>query len=60
MRNSDDNKAQQEEQEIERLESVMRDVPRGALAVAGIAVALLMVGWFFLYLGIFLPRGSVG
>jgi len=39
---------------------VLEQVPRGALAVAATAVFLLMVGWFFLYLVIFLPRGTVG
>ena len=42
------------------LERAMRDVPRGALVVSAIAVALLMVGWFFVYFFIFLPRGMVG
>jgi len=42
------------------LELAMEQVPRGALAVAGVAVALLLAGWFFIYLFIFLPRGSVG
>lgn len=42
------------------LEAVLAQVPRGAVAVAGIAVALLLAGWFFVYLFVFLPRGSVG
>jgi hypothetical protein len=42
------------------LEMAMREVPRGAIAVAGTAVALLMICWFAIYLFVFLPRGSVG
>jgi hypothetical protein len=42
------------------LERALEETPRGAVAVAGAAVALLMVGWFFLYFFVFLPRGSVG
>lgn len=42
------------------LELALEQVPRGAVAVAGIAVALLLAGWFFVYLFVFLPRGSVG
>ena len=42
------------------LEAALSEVPRGAVAVAGVAVALLMAGWFFVYILIFLPRGSVG
>ena len=43
-----------------RLEAALEHVPRGALAVSGVAVLLLMAGWFLVYLLIFLPRGSVG
>jgi Cytochrome c oxidase subunit IIa family len=42
------------------LDAVMEEVPRGALALAGIAVLLLLSGWFFVYFVIFIPRGSVG
>jgi hypothetical protein len=42
------------------LERALLEVPRGALALSGIAVALLLVGWFLLYFAVFLPRGSVG
>ncbi len=38
----------------------MRDTPKGAITLAGIAVLLLLVGWFFVYFAIFVPRGSVG
>lgn len=42
------------------LDAVMEEVPRGALALAGTAVLLLLIGWFFVYFVIFIPRGSVG
>jgi hypothetical protein len=47
-------------EELERVEGAMDAGPKGALAVSGIAVALLLLGWFFVYLFIFLPRGTVG
>jgi hypothetical protein len=47
-------------EELARVESAMETTPRGALAVSGIAVVLLLLGWFFVYLFIFLPRGTVG
>jgi hypothetical protein len=42
------------------LERVMREVPRGALALAGLAVGLLLLAWIITYVFIFLPRGMVG
>jgi hypothetical protein len=44
----------------ETLERALRQTPRGALAVAGVAVGLLMAAWLCIYLFVFLPRGSVG
>jgi hypothetical protein len=38
----------------------MREVPRGALALSGLAVGLLLVAWFLMYALVFLPRGMVG
>ena len=35
-------------------------VPRGALLVGSIAVALLLLGWLAFYVLLFLPRGAVG
>ncbi|MGA7323227.1 MAG: hypothetical protein WBX25_01785 [Rhodomicrobium sp.] len=34
--------------------------PRGALTLAGIAVALLFIGWLCFYFLLFLPRGPIG
>jgi hypothetical protein len=42
------------------LESVMREVPRGALALAAFTVGLTLVAWLLIYTLVFLPRGSVG
>ena len=46
--------------ESEALEAALRETPRGAFAVAGVAVALLMAAWVAIYLFVFLPRGSIG
>jgi hypothetical protein len=42
------------------LASVMGEVPRGAAMLAGIAVALLVIGWILIYLLVFIPRGVIG
>ena len=47
-------------EELKRVDAAMEDAPRGALLVSGIAVGLLLIGWFFIYVFIFLPRGTVG
>jgi hypothetical protein len=38
----------------------MKHGVRGALVVAGTAVALLLIGWLLFYFLLFLPRGSIG
>jgi len=40
--------------------SALQTVPRGAMAVCGIAVGLLVLAWLYVYFGIFLPRGTIG
>ena len=42
------------------LAEVMRLVPLGAGVVAGISVAMLVVGYLLIYLFVFMPRGVVG
>ena len=37
----------------------MRDVPRGAIALAGLTVGLLLLAWLLMYALVFLPRGMV-
>jgi hypothetical protein len=44
----------------ERLSRVLEEVPKGALALSALAVVLLLIGWFFVYFAIFIPRGTVG
>lgn len=41
------------------LEAALNEAPRGAIALAGTMVALLMICWFAIYLFVFLPRGQV-
>jgi hypothetical protein len=41
-------------------DEVMREVPRGALALAGAAVGSLILAWVLIYVFVFLPRGMVG
>jgi hypothetical protein len=41
------------------LEQVLKTVPKGALALAGSAVGLLMLAWLAIYFFVFLPRGTV-
>ena len=38
----------------------LREVPRGAIALGGVAVLLLLVAWLLIYLLVYLPRGMVG
>jgi hypothetical protein len=42
------------------LARVMRTVPVGAGVLAGLAVALLVLGYLLIYIFVFIPRGSVG
>ena len=39
---------------------ILDQVPRGALALAGLTVGLLLVCWLAMYLFVFLPRGPIG
>ena len=42
------------------IDDALQQTPRGAFALAGLTVGLLMAAWLAVYLFIFLPRGSVG
>ena len=42
-----------------RVDDIIRSGPRGALAVAGIAVAIVIAMWFLFYFFAFLPRGVI-
>jgi len=50
------NPAPTDEPELQR---ALMEVPRGALALAGISVTLLLLAWFAIYVFVFLPRGPV-
>ena len=47
------------EAEEARIEEIVRSGPHGAVAVAGIATAIVIALWFVFYFMVFLPRGSV-
>jgi hypothetical protein len=40
------------------VESIVRSGPGGAIAVAGIATAIVVALWFAFYLFVFLPRSA--
>ena len=42
--------------ENEAVDAIVRSGPRGAIAVAGIATAIVIALWFAFYLFVFLPR----
>jgi hypothetical protein len=41
------------------LEQVLKIVPRGALALAGAALSVLVLAWLAIYFFVFLPRGPI-
>ena len=42
-----------------QIDEAMRQVPRGAFALAGLTVGLLIIAWLAIYVFVFLPRGMV-
>ena len=48
------------ETEDAAVDAIVSGGPRGALAVAGIATAIVVALWFAFYWLVFLPRGAVG
>ena len=42
-----------------QIDEAMRQVPRGAFALAGMTVGLLILAWLAIYVFVFLPRGMV-
>ncbi|SDR94927.1 hypothetical protein [Bradyrhizobium canariense] len=44
--------------EAETVEAIVSSGPRGAIAVAGIATAVVIALWFAFYLLVFLPRSA--
>jgi hypothetical protein len=41
------------------LRAVLEAVPRGAFALTGLALSLLLIAWLFVYFCVFLTRGPV-
>jgi len=50
---------EQDDIESAALERALAETPRGAAALAGVALALLLLAWFAIYLLVFLARGPV-
>ena len=44
----------------EEMNAIVAAGPRGALALAGLSVAVLVALWFAFFVFVFLPRGAVG
>ena len=44
--------------EEERVDAIVRSGPGGAVAIAGIATAVVIALWFAFYLFVFLPRSA--
>jgi hypothetical protein len=44
--------------ESDAVDAIVRSGPRGAIAVAGIATAIVIALWFAFYWLVFLPRGA--
>jgi hypothetical protein len=45
--------------EARRVDEIVRSGPRGAIALASIATAIVVALWFAFYFLVFLPRGVV-
>ena len=44
----------------EELQRIAAAGPRGAVALAGLGVAVLLLVWIAFYVLVFLPRGAIG
>ena len=44
----------------EEAAEALRNGPIGALIIASVAVALLLIGWMAFYFLLFMPRGPIG
>ncbi|MGN6319784.1 hypothetical protein [Trinickia sp.] len=47
------------DREAQRVDEIVRSGPAGAIAVAGIATAIVVALWFAFYFLVFLPRGVI-
>ena len=48
-----------EQEEDRRVDDIVRQGPKGAFAVAGIATAIVVAIYFIFYVAVYLPRGAV-
>jgi len=48
-----------EEARTAEIDEIVRSGPHGAIAVAGVATAIVIALWFAFYFLVFLPRGPV-
>ena len=51
--------APQQGSEAERVDQIVSHGPKGAIAVAGIATAIVIGLWYAFYFLVFLPRGVI-
>ena len=58
MINSSTPPSSQSGSEDESVDAIVRTGPAGAIAVAGIATAIVVALWFAFYLLVFLPRSA--
>jgi hypothetical protein len=58
MMNSPSTSTAGPEAEGEAVDAIVRSGPRGAIAVAGVATAIVVILWFGFYLLVFLPRSG--
>lgn len=59
MNPNQETRAGARDQEDARVDEIVRSGPAGAIAVAGIATALVIAMWFAFYFLVFLPRGVI-
>jgi len=59
MNTSNEVRAPVEPGDDRQVEEIVRSGPSGALAVAGIATAIVIALWFAFYFLVFLPRGVI-
>jgi hypothetical protein len=59
MNTSNEVRAPVEPGDDRKVEEIVRSGPSGALAVAGIATAIVIALWFAFYFLVFLPRGVI-
>lgn len=42
------------------IDEALKQTPKGAFALSGLTVGLLLLAWLAIYVFVFLPRGTVG